>query len=44
MAVSSAGFFIVMASLLIGSPAVGNSRYRGDCQCSSQYQSDNFHI
>ncbi len=43
MAVSSAGFFIVMASLLIGSPAVSESRDGGDCQCSSQYQGDNFH-
>ena len=40
---SSAGFFIVMASLLIGSTAVSDSGYRGYCQCSSQYQGDDFH-
>lgn len=43
MTVSSAGFFIVMASLLIGSPAVSDGRYRCDCQCSSQYQGEDFH-
>lgn len=43
MAVPSAGFFIVMASLLIGTPAVCDSRDRGDCQCSSQYQGNDFH-
>ena len=43
MTVSSAGFFIVMASLLIGSTAVSDSGYRCDCQRSSQYQGDEFH-
>lgn len=43
MAVSSASFFIVMASLLIGAPAVRDSGYRGDRQCSSQYQGEDFH-
>ena len=43
MAVSSSGFFIVMASLLIGAPAVRDSGYRGDRQCSCQYQGDDFH-
>ena len=43
MAVSSASFFIVMASLLIGAPAVRDSGYRGYRQCSSQYQGDDFH-
>ena len=40
---SSASFFIVMASLLIGSTAVSDSGYRCDCQCSSQYQGEDFH-
>ena len=43
MAVSSASFFIVMASLLIGAPAVRDSGYRGYRQCSSQYQGEDFH-
>ena len=43
MAMSSASFFIVMASLLIGAPAVCDSRDRGDCQRRSQYQGDDFH-
>lgn len=43
MAVSSASFFIVMASLLIGAPAVRDSGYRGYRQCCSQYQGDDFH-
>ena len=43
MAVSSASFFIVMASLLIGTPAVRDSGYRGYRQCSSQYQGEDFH-
>ena len=41
--VSSTGFFIVMASLLIGAPAVRDSGYRGYCQCCGQYQGDDFH-
>ena len=43
MTVPSAGFFIVMASLLIGSTAVSDSRHRCDCQCTSQYQGEDFH-
>ena len=43
MTVSGTGFFIVMASLLIGSTAVSDSGYRCDCQCSSQYQGEDFH-
>ena len=43
MAVPSSGLFIVMASLLIGTPAVRDSGYRGNRQCSSQYQGDDFH-
>ena len=43
MAVSSSGFFIVMASLLIGAPAVRDRGYRGYRQCCSQYQRDDFH-
>lgn len=43
MTVPSASFFIVMTSLLIGAPTVCDSRDRGNCQCSSQYQSDDFH-
>ena len=43
MAVPSSGFFIVMASLLIGSTAVSDSGYRGYRQCSSQYQGEDFH-
>nr|WP_262384940.1 hypothetical protein [Pseudomonas fragi] len=40
---SSASFFIVMASLLIGTPAVRDSGNRGYRQCSSQYQGKDFH-
>ena len=43
MAMSSTGFFIAMASLLIGASTMCESRDRGDCQCSSQYQGDDFH-
>ena len=43
MAVASSGFFIIMASLLIGATAVSVSGYRGYRQCSSQYQGDDFH-
>ena len=43
MAVSSASFFIVMASLLIGAPAVRDSGHRSYRQCSSQYQGKDFH-
>ena len=43
MAVPSSGLFIVMASLLIGTPAVSDSRDRGYRQCSSQYQGEDFH-
>ncbi len=43
MAVSSASFFIVMASLLIGAPAVRDSGHRSYRQRSSQYQGDEFH-
>ena len=43
MAVPSSGLFIVMASLLIGAPAVSDSGYRGYRQCSSQYQGEDFH-
>ena len=42
MAVPRSGFFIVMASLLIGSNAVSDSGYRCDYQCSSQYQCEDF--
>ena len=43
MAVPSASFFIVMASLFISTPAVSDSGYRGYHQRSSQYQGDDFH-
>ena len=43
MTMSGAGLFVVVTSLLVGAPAVSDGRHRGNCQCSSQYQGDDFH-